>query len=122
MTLWKQIEKYGKLKYQLNLDHPLLSRFVNGANGREMKDLFEMIEESVPVPLLVSDYLTRRDLMLKPYEAKDTTLDQESIEVVYNIFLAEVKNPQKVMEMLEQMEPYCLFPDELAAFREEKGL
>lgn len=69
--LWKRQEGRGRISYRVNREHPLIRGLVDV--GPEVKDrlnaLLRMLEETVPVPLIVLDTSSQPDAHGEPFES-----------------------------------------------------
>ena len=120
--VWHQINRGGKLGYQINRKHPLIQAMLSESNKNEIKQLLELIEETIPVPAIISDYSDHSDELLQPYEGKDMVDYDKAIEKLYNAYLLSGASPAKALEIIAGTEPFIYSPEKIELFCEKKGI
>lgn len=68
--VWHQNIRNGKLGYTINRDHPIIREMINADEKNQIKKLLTLIEETIPVPMIISDYSERADNILTPLKEK----------------------------------------------------
>lgn len=63
---WHQRIRDGKIGYEINRNHPFVKRLINSEMKQEVQQLLRMLEETIPVPAIISDYSENTDQMLTP--------------------------------------------------------
>lgn len=74
--LWERYADQGKIRYTLNLSHPLvlaLAENLHGENQARLELLLQSISSSLPIEMIYSDYSTH------PRDLKQSSLDGESV-------------------------------------------
>jgi len=124
--VWEQRVRHGKISYHLNREHPLVNRVLerSGAERSATIALLRLIEESIPVPLIVLTSAEKPDQGSTPFEY---TPSSEIYSVMTELFLALVAsglNKEEALRKLRSMEPFDRFPEyvqNLPATLEAKG-
>jgi Histidine kinase-, DNA gyrase B-, and HSP90-like ATPase len=106
--LWEQRVKHGKTFYSLNRKHPMLEAVLSQAEALAptLKALLSMIEETVPVPLIVVDNSEHPYAQAQPFEGANTG---ELLEVITQVLDTLLKNGwefKEAMNCLSSMEPF----------------
>lgn len=120
--VWHENYRNGKLGYSINRDHPLIKEMLQGNEGKQIKTLLELIEETIPVPTIISDYSDHSDEMLKPYEGKKIAGIEEAMEALYTVYTSNGASPSKAISMIAGTEPFVYAPDQVELFKEKKGI
>lgn len=120
--LWHQKIKDGKIGYEINREHPLVKKMLNSDKNNEIRDLLNLIEETVPVPMIISDYSSEADKMLSPFEDKNSAVSESMIESVYNLYLQSGMSSEEALKNMAGTEPFLYVPEKIELFREKKGI
>ena len=120
--VWHQINRKGKLGYQINREHPIIKRIIKSNNKADIKQLLSLIEETIPVPAIISDYSDHPDEILQPFEGKEMTDIELSLESLFNVYISAGASPSKAIELLASIEPFVYAPEKVELFREKKGI
>jgi hypothetical protein len=111
--VWEQMVKHGKIFYRLNREHPLIRKVLDsgGSQRNSLAALLRVIEESIPIPLIVLASNEKPDGMALPFESVPSS---EIYDVMVEMFLA-LKNsgmPEKeAITKLHTSEPFNRFPE-----------
>lgn len=110
VPVWRQLRRHGEATFRINRQHPLISELLedSGAGRKALQDIFRVIEETLPVPLLPG----RRDEESRhPF---DPAADKEIAAVaekVYERLLRGGLTRQAARDRLLRIEPFNLYPD-----------
>ncbi len=117
--IWRQIEWHGKIGYALNRNHPLIKELLSKDHGGKIKALLSIIEETIPVPAIISNYTDNKD-SLDPFEniGKSDKLDKV-IEQVYHMYLEQGFSSAEAIETMAGTEPFIFVPEKMALFSEK---
>lgn len=117
--VWHQIEWHGKIGYALNRNHPLIKDLLSKDRGGKIKTLINIIEETIPVPAIISNYTDSKD-SLNPFEniTKSDKLDKV-IEQVYQMYLEQGFSSKEAIEAMAGTEPFIYVPEKLQLFSEK---
>jgi hypothetical protein len=119
--LWEQKVKHGKTFYSLNRKHPMLEAVLSQAEALSptLKVLLRIIEETVPVPLIVVDNLEHPYAQSQPFEGANTG---ELLKVIAQVLDTLLKNGwdfQEAKNCLASMEPFQNHQDLIAVVLEQ---
>lgn len=120
--VWHQNIRHGKIGYSINRDHPIVKQMLETAIGPQVKALLDLIEETVPVPMIISDYSEKPDEMLDPYEGKKKDDFDGMIEKMYKLFIDLGYMPQEAVQNIAGTEPFIYSPEKVALFCEKEGI
>lgn len=112
--VWYENVRLGQRHYTINRQHPLVLDLLNRYKGAEASGLLHavlrMIEETVPVPLIVLSEAEKPREQALPYEGVS---DQEILPLMldlYKDFRAAGRSPAEVRQLLLSTEPFNYFP------------
>lgn len=111
--LWEKKVKHGKIFYSINRQHPLVTDLLDnsGDNVSQLKALLKLIEETVPVNLILIDNAEGSDKHGKPFEASPSSELKEVAIEIYRTLLKSGLTPQEVKNKILTMEPFDNYPD-----------
>ncbi|MCK9893126.1 ATP-binding protein [Frankia sp. Mgl5] len=108
---WLQVARGTKIAYQVNRQHPLVAALLTAADGGDVEALVRLLEETVPVPLIILNHADRQGRQAAPFEETDPAVVWSVLtDVVRAMGRAGMSNPEIVGRMLT-MEPFSDFPD-----------
>jgi hypothetical protein len=120
--LWKHLTKHGKTFYKINREHPLVSKILSDTPDKKpLRAFMSLIEQTVPVPLIVINNAEAQDSMAQPFEGATAEL-KTAMEVVFEALVESGRCRKDAAQALAQMEPFSSFPEILAAFVEQPAL
>lgn len=120
--VWHQNVRHGKLGYAINREHPIIHELLQSAASKQIKQLLALIEETIPVPMIISDYSEKADEMLSPFEGKGINDYDDMIQTLYNMYLVAGCGPKEAVENIASTEPYVYMPERIALFCEREGI
>ena len=120
--VWQQSVRSGKLGYSINRDHPIIKALLSSSNKKEVSQLLELIEETVPVPMIISDYSEKSDEMLTPFEGKNTNQYDDLLSTLYKMYITNGYTPQEAVKNIASTEPYIYAPEKVQLFCEREGI
>ena len=69
---WQQTVRGGKISYRINRRHPVVEALLgNPGVGQQIEALLRLIEETVPVPLIVLDHVSGESRLAAPFEGAE---------------------------------------------------
>jgi hypothetical protein len=109
VPVWQQQRRHGEISFRLNLKHPLIADLLERAPNyrNDLRDLFAIIEGTIPVPLLPS----------KPAETSLAFSDRLSNEMVtlaealYERCLGRGMSRTEAAKTIMNCEPFHAFPE-----------
>jgi len=120
--MWHQIVRSGKLGYSINREHPLVKSMLNNDQTNEIAKLIDLIEETIPVPMIISDYSEKSEEMLNPFEGKGTDEFDDMIGKVYNYYLGMGCTPKEAISYVANAEPFIYSPEKVELYCEREGI
>lgn len=120
--VWHQNVRHGKLGYEINRDHPIIKNLLQSDVSNQIKHLINLIEETIPVPMIISDYSEKAKEMLNPFEGRTTDEFDEMIGTLYEMYLSYGCSPTEAVENIASTEPYIYSPEKVAVFCEKEGI
>ncbi len=120
--VWHQNVRNGKLGYEINRNHPIIRSLLQTDTKGEIKQLLSLIEETIPVPMIISDYSEKSKEMLNPFEGKTTDAFDGMIKVLYDMYRSNGCSPNEAIENIANTEPYIYSPEKVSLFCEREGI
>lgn len=120
--VWHQKVRHGKLGYEINRNHPIIQSLLQSDEKKQIKQMLDLIEETIPVPMIISDYSEKADEMLNPFEGKATDEFDNMIKTLYDMYLSFGCSPTEAVENIAGTEPFIYTPEKVAVFCEKEGI
>lgn len=120
--VWHQNVRHGKLGYKINREHPIIKSLLQLNVSSQIKQLINLIEETIPVPMIISDYSEKGQGMLYPFEGRTTDDFDKMIGTLYEMYLSYGCSPSEAVENIASTEPYIYSPEKIAVFCEKEGI
>ena len=120
--VWHQSVRNGKLGYEINREHPIIINLLRSDFGAQVKQLINLIEETIPVPMIISDYSEKAKEMLNPFEGKSTDEFDGMIKALYDMYISFGCTPSEAIENIASTEPYVYTPEKVVVFCEREGI
>lgn len=121
--VWHQFVRNGKIGYSINRDHPLVKQALDLDTTGSINSLLELIEETIPVPTIISDYSEKSEQMLSPYEGKNVEAFEESLDRLYAMYINVLgMQPVEAIRQIAGTEPFIYAPELVALYCERKGI
>ena len=118
--VWHQNVRNGKLGYSINRNHPIIMSLLKTEQRKQVQSLLDLIEETVPVPMIISDHAEKPEEMLAPFEGKNTDEFDEMIQILFEMYLSHGCTEDEAIENIVGTEPYIYAPEKVALFYERK--
>lgn len=118
--VWHQNVRKGKLGYAINRNHPLIKDLLS--TDPKVKQLLNLIEETIPVPMIISDYSEKSEDMLSPYEGKSTDGFDDMIKTLFDMYISFGCTAEEAIENIASTEPFIYTPEKIALFCEKEGI
>lgn len=117
--LWTHLTRHGKTFYKINREHPLVRRVLENSVDRDAsRALLNLIEQTVPAPLIVINNAESPDGFGLPFEGASGEL-RKAMEAVYSALRHEGNEPASAARALIGMEPFNQYPELIAGFLDE---
>lgn len=120
--VWHQNVRHGKLGYSINRDHPIIRELLKSDANQQIKQLLALVEETVPVPMIISDYAEKSDKMLSPFEGKATGDYDSMIKILYDMYIESGCTSQEAIKNIANTEPYIYAPEKITIFCDKEGI
>ena len=111
--VWEQQVRHGKIFYRVNRDHPLIAALLAEPQPyrNSIKALLRLVEETIPVPLIVLTTAEKPDQGSTPFESAPSS---EIYAVMIELFAALRKSglsERQAIEKVRTIEPFDRFPE-----------
>lgn len=120
--VWHQNVRHGKIGYKINRNHPIIKNLLQSDVSNQIKQLINLIEETIPVPMIISDYSEKTKEMLNPFEDRRMDEFDEMIGTLYEMYRSYGCSPSEAVENIANTEPYIYSPEKVAVFCEKEGI
>lgn len=125
--VWQQKVSHGKIFYRINRDHPLIRRILSEdtADRNTLKASLRLIEESVPVPLIILNKSQKPESESVPFEYAESGEVYELAVQLYQALVQTGVSRSAALERLHRMEPFnrlSEFIENLPSYLDSKGI
>ena len=124
--LWQKKVKHSKVFYQINRDHPavatLLRKAVEEGLRGEVVHFLRIIEDTIPVPLILIDGSEQPDSIGDPAGKKAPPDMQQYFRSLHAALCEADQDAKEAFEHLAATEPFNRYPEMLAAFKEQEQI
>lgn len=118
--LWEQTAKHNQVFYRINRNHPLVQHVRSTCSDvAKLTAMFRLIEETLPVPLILTTDHEMPDQTLGPFEASQEGEILEVMRQVYASLIIGGLSCRDALLRLAQIEPFGRFPQLLQTLAEE---
>lgn len=104
VPVWQEKVRHDKRRYVINRTHPLVQQTLAGANSGELAALLRLIEETVPVPLIILSESNQPDTQPVPYDENQDDL-LGALKLVYTSLLNTMTEAEARRHVL-MIEPF----------------
>lgn len=123
IPFWLRHPEHGGTCYSLNREHPVLQAFENSLDDGKQKlflEVLEIIEKSIPVEAIYSDYSTNPKTF-EEAEEMDGEEIRAKLHMLFDILSAENQmNEEQFRETVSNLKPFCAYPKEIQGIIKEK--
>lgn len=117
--LWTHLTKRGKNFYKINRDHPLVRKVLDTtADKAPVRALLNLVEQTVPAPLIVINNAETPDCLGQPFEDSPADL-RRAMDEVFSAMIEDGQGRADAARALVAMEPFNQFPELVATFLDE---
>lgn len=122
LFIWLHKRKHGKQFYRINRRHPLVIEALRTQPNdyTATRALFRLLEETVPVPLIVINQAEHPDTQSLPFDGAPPGDVLEVMEEILDALLRSGQSAEQAFERIAGMEPFDRFPEVLAILREKR--
>jgi len=109
---WITSHLHGTYHYSINREHPLVSDILQtaGSSEKKIRALLRLIEETVPVPLIILNGSTNPDKIQRPFEDAPEEM-KRVLEVIWKSLIESGTSKEDAKKILQHMEPFSDYPD-----------
>jgi len=107
--VWIEKQKDGKRYYEINRTHPLIAEM----DLKALKPLLRLLEETLPVPLIVINESENPDSFFRPFEKAASDELKQLMKTVYDSLLIN-NTPEQAKSRLLLTEPFNEYPELIA--------
>lgn len=112
---WQKVVKHGQISYRVNREHPLFRRIWERGSTREDVEIFlRIVEESIPIPLIVLDQAERPDAQSAPLADLDEENILELMRATVEYFQSVGMSLDEASRLIVTVEPF-MYRKELVA-------
>lgn len=111
--VWIPHKWNGKRCYQINKDHPAIKNFISGnfENKGKVNRLFRLIEETLPLPMIVINESENQDGQNIPFEGKALSDLVALIVDVYESLVSQGYSKEDAISEILRTEPFNHYPE-----------
>ena len=118
--LWQKKVAHNKVSYQINRSHPAVKAALAAAKSARISEtisaLFRLIEQTIPVPLILIDGSEQPDAIAQPTHANAEV--REFFVALHSTLCQAGQTPREAFEHLAMTEPFHRYPEMLATLQE----
>ena len=104
VPVWQEKVRHAKRHYVINRDHPLVRQTLSGASPAQLTALLRLIEETVPIPLIMLSESNQPDKQPVPYDDNQSDL-LGALRLVYTSLLGTMTEAEARRYVL-MIEPF----------------
>lgn len=110
---WEERARHGKRFYKINRKHPLLNELLSksGDLKKDIEKVIQFIEETIPVPLITLQESENEKPHGQPFEGIDHNAIKETMQKLFNVFVANGLSIKKAKARILNTEPYNIYPE-----------
>lgn len=119
--VWEQKIRHGKLFFRINRKHPFVDLLLTNKNisVKDIKKAIKLIEETVPIPLIVSETNENPEKMTSPYEGVKSEEISNMIRSMYESLKNTGMSQKQILGILSSSEPFIYYGELIATFIDE---
>ena len=122
--MWEKKVKHNKVFYRLNVAHPGVATLMDTARkhgiSKEVSNFLRLIEETIPVPLILIDGSENPDKFGDQNKAPAEM--HEMFRMLHAALCRRGSTSEVAFEQLAATEPFHRYPELLATFKEREGI
>ncbi|UII78611.1 ATP-binding protein [Flagellimonas sp. CMM7] len=113
ILVWTDKKSKGRRFYQINRAHPIIKNFLSNhpSSKAKLNRLFRIIEETVPLPLIVSNETENNDFQTTPFEGKASSDMVKMIIELYETHISVGKTRDEAIDEILRTEPFAHYPE-----------
>lgn len=119
--LWEAMVKNERTFYKINRDHPLVHHLSKQSQEpKAFSTLIRLLEETIPLQHIGIVGAEKPGSQSEPFELSSDTEIKESMNQLYNLFIAVGHGPNEAKKRLSEHSPFDQFPALLATFEQSQ--
>jgi hypothetical protein len=120
---WSTSIQHGVYHYSINRNHPLVSDILQNAGPARSKiqALLKLVEETVPVPLIVLNSSNNPDKIQRPFGETPPEEMRRVLEEIWNSLINTGVSREDAKIRLNHMEPFSDYPQFVVEFIKKKN-
>lgn len=109
---WEQTVRGGNIAYRINRRHPVIEALLRRpGDGPLVEALLRLVEETVPVPLIVLDHASGESRLAAPFEGFEPDDMSKVMQGLATALQDNGLEPGEVAKRLSFIEPFCDHPE-----------
>lgn len=112
-STWSQQMRQGKITYRLNREHPLLKCLVSALPSPQrsaLRALLNLVEETVPVPLIAINNAERQEQVAAPFEGDAAKAAKVALQI-FQMLRGQGMSAAAARKSLGAIEPFDRYPE-----------
>ena len=120
---WSTTVQHGVYHYSINREYPLIADIIknSGESGKKIQAVLRIIEETVPVPLIILNGSNNPDKIQRPFEDAPSEELKSVIAEIWNSMIDSGLTPDVAKKRLGQIEPFSDYPEYVTEFIRKKN-
>jgi hypothetical protein len=113
IPVWMPHKWNGKRCYQINREHPLIKVFISdhGENRSKINRFFRMIEETLPLAMIIINESENQDNQTAPFEGKSISDLVALVVEMYQSLINDGYTKEEAIEEILRTEPFNYYPE-----------
>ena len=121
VPVWQQKLSHGKTSYEINRAHPMVGAVLEAPDRKGVGALLLLIQETVPIPLIMIAAAERPEEHAGPFERADPASLRSVLELLWQAFRRDGLSPEDTKQRLLSTDPFPQFSELVEAYAEEVG-
>jgi hypothetical protein len=118
---WEQTVRGGIVAYKINRRHPVINALIHGlGDERPVEAVLRLIEETVPVPLIVLGHVSGESRLATPFEGVAPADIVTTMKALAKALKDSGLDSDEVVRRLSFMEPFSDYPQLIAQLINEE--
>jgi len=113
IPVWTPHKRKGKRSYQINREHPIIQNFIAeyGNNKAKLNRLFHLLEETLPLAIIILNESEYQDMQNLPFEGKSISDLVAMITELYQSFISNGLSHEEAIGEILRTEPFNHYPE-----------
>lgn len=113
IPVWIPHKRQGKRCYIINHQHPIVRSFIedHGENKAKLNRFFRMIEETLPLAMIIVNETEFQDMQQIPFEGKSVSDMVTMVAELYQNLLHKGFSHEEAIEEILRTEPFSHYPE-----------